>query len=630
MSMSKKNEKREIKQDQLLPEWGFIRFCNEDQANSYAWGRMDISEQFLRAAEKDNLIKPLLQVQGKIRQNDGTEKEGLVNYYSPHQIYLLAELKHNILDEDGNLRAPDTINWYTERPKEQRPRYISWGRGMSFWADNPKKRDEDEDNLWVGAHLLSEYLHSFLELLHSFEQPKEQERYYLPEEKRRYRSNAPILEYDFKPLKDGGKKLLKQYGLDEKKLIILRRNIGQFAEMTDPLAHWYYYIERHPEWKKDLLKGDASLAQELYRLYGLLTGVWEIITKEKSEPIFEFIQQGFPRSQYPYGKPQIEYVHGEDIKALQYAIQQFKKWKQKKANKPFVSDEVVKKIEEVKKQLADYEKRYGDRSYAGSYREIEPEKNLKVDDLDEEAKRYIASILKQIKEQEAGEKDKKDEEKEIWEEKVKNEISMAIMHRLSDLERELRQLFWDISKQFNDRRNTAWQRERDFGNRWWMENRETIKDLSREEQLKLANTERKKIVKEAKDWEARGSDFHRSVSWYADIIFCKSCREKPVRQHSENPSNMWERNRSLICDDCLKNASEQTGVTGVKGGEWHCDYCGKLLYKFAAHNLVSDVLINTANARIRLDYGKMSIAARCPNRSCKRENERTVNWGWVP
>ena len=185
MSMSKKNEKREIKQDQLLPEWGFLRFCNEDRANSYVGGRMEISEQFLRAAEKDNLIKPILRVQGKIRQNDGTEKDGLVNHYSPHQIYLLAELRHNILDEDGNLRAPNTMDWYKERPKEQRPRYIEWGRGHSFWADNPKKRDEDEDNLWVGAHLLSEYLHNFLELLHSFEQPKK-EHYYYPEEKRRY------------------------------------------------------------------------------------------------------------------------------------------------------------------------------------------------------------------------------------------------------------------------------------------------------------------------------------------------------------------------------------------------------------------------------------------------------------
>ena len=51
MSMGKKYEKREVKKDQLLQEWSFIRFCNEDQANTYIGGRMEINEQFLRAAD---------------------------------------------------------------------------------------------------------------------------------------------------------------------------------------------------------------------------------------------------------------------------------------------------------------------------------------------------------------------------------------------------------------------------------------------------------------------------------------------------------------------------------------------------------------------------------------------------
>ncbi|MDP3296840.1 MAG: hypothetical protein Q8N09_04480 [Thermodesulfovibrionia bacterium] len=628
--MRKKNKKREIKKDQLLPEWDFIHFCNDDPANSYG-GRMEINEHFLRAVEKDNLIKPFLQEEGKARQSDGTVKDGLVNYYSPHQIYLLAELQHNILDEDGNLRAPDTVERYKERPKEQRPRYISWGRGSSFWADNPKKRDEDEDNLWVGAHSLSEYLHSFLELLHSFEQPKEQERYYLPEEKRRYLSNAPILEYDFKPLKDSGKKLLKQYGLDEKKLIILRRNIGQFAEMTDPLAHWYYYIERHPEWKKDLLKGDASLAQELYRLYGLMTEVWEIIAKKKSEPIFEFIQQGFPRSQYPYGKPQIEYVHGEDIKALQYAIQQFKKWKRKKANKPFVSDGIIKKTEEIEKELADYDKRYGKydryqsyKSYTGGgfikIREVYEENELKLEDLDEKTKWYVENTLKQIKDA-----------------NIKQEISQAIEHQLWELKRELQEVFWGVSKQFNDRKSAAWRREQNFGNDWWMKNREKIKDLSREEQKKLANTERKKIVKEAKDWEARGSDFHRSVPWYADIVFCKLCREKPVRLHIENTSrNMWQVSPSVICDDCFANINQNSLTADdewwkqTNQAEWKCRKCDKMLYKFAYGNMLSAKTLNSVPVKIEVAYGRATMKAKCPNPKCGETNERLIDWGWLP
>lgn len=616
--MSKKNEKREIKQDQLLPEWGFLRFCNEDPANSYVGGRMEISEQFLRAAERDNLIKPILQVQGKIRQNDGTEKDGLVNHYSPHQIYLLAELQRNILDEDGNLRAPDTVDWYKERPKEQRPRYISWGRGMSFWADNPKKRDEDEDNLWVGAHLLSEYLHNFLEMLHSFDQPKGEERYYLPEERRRYWSNAPILEYDFKPLKEGGKKLLKQYGLDEKKIIILRKNIGQFAEITDPLAHWYYYIERHPEWKKDLLKGDASLAQELYRFYGLLTEVWEIIAKKKSAPIFEFIHQDFPS--HPFWRPKTEYLHGEDTKALQYAIQQFKKWKLKKDSKPFVSDEAIKKISEVEKELADFIKRYGERSYAGNVREINEEDKIKLEDLDEKTKRYVDSVFAQVKEA-----------------KVKEEIANAISHRLDELQRELQGVFWDISKQFSERRSAAWQRIHDWGSRWWYENRDKLNGLSREEQLKLSHAEMKKVKDEAKSWEAKESEFHHTVSWYADLAFCKVCRAKPVRLHIENTSrNMWQVALSVICDDCFANINQNSLTADdewwkqTNQAEWKCRKCDKMLYKFAYGNMLSAKTLNSVPVKIEVAYGRATMKAKCPNPKCGAMNERFIDWGWLP
>ena len=73
MSMSKKNKKREIKKDQLLSERGFIHFCNDDPANSYVGGRMEITEQLLRAAEKDELLKPILQIGEKIRQADGRQ-----------------------------------------------------------------------------------------------------------------------------------------------------------------------------------------------------------------------------------------------------------------------------------------------------------------------------------------------------------------------------------------------------------------------------------------------------------------------------------------------------------------------------------------------------------------------------
>ena len=61
---------------------------------------------------KDDLIKPILQVEEKVRQDDGTEKMQMVNYYSRHQIYLLTELKDNIIDENGYLwGGEEAIGW---------------------------------------------------------------------------------------------------------------------------------------------------------------------------------------------------------------------------------------------------------------------------------------------------------------------------------------------------------------------------------------------------------------------------------------------------------------------------------------------------------------------------------------
>lgn len=635
MSMSKKNEKREIKQDQLLPEWGFLRFCNEDQANSYVGGRMEISEQFLRAAERDNLIKPILQIQGKIRQQDGTEKEGLVNYYSPHQIYLLAELRHNILDEDSNLRAPDTVDWYKERPKEQRPRYISWGRGMSFWAENPKKRDENEDNLWIGAHLLSEYMNTFLELLHSLEPIP---RHLRTEEKQRFWNDASILEYNFEQLKKGGKRLLKNYGLDEKKLITLRHNIGQFAEMTDPLAHWYYYIKRHPEYKKDLLKGDASLAQEIYRLYDLLTEVWEVVTKEKAEPIFEFLHKDFGT---PFYAPKTEYLHGEDIKALKYSVEQFKRWKRKKGNKSFVSDETMKKINAVEKELAEYEKLYGDRNYAGSMRSINEEDAIEFDKLDPRTKRYAEMILKQRE----GHKGVKPSEQEI-----KQEVAHAIMSRLGDLQRELRQIFWDISGQFREKENVAWQ-EINSNNLWMKLARDgKFEGLDHAQQVQLANTERKKIEKVAKDWKEKSGEFHKTVSWFTDLAFCQACRSNPIKLHKENVErDYWNGFIPRICDTCLKTKKLRT----LPAGEYRCGNCGNLLLKFIHTNIINDLIFRqTSEMRIELEYGKIRVEVQCngykqckecekkmatdkesrceTHEGCKEPHIKFMEWGWLP
>lgn len=624
---SAKREMREIKKDQLLSERDFIRFCNENRANSYVGGRMKISEPFLMAAIKSEFVRPLIQLKEKVRQSDSTEKDEMVRYYSPYQIYILAELERNTVGEDGLLYDKNSTG---VKVNGQEIKFVAWGR-MSFSASEKRKTANEDEHF--NPYRILEYLHNFLELLHSLEPIPH---YHRSEEKQRYWSNAPVLEYEFEPLKNGGVKLLKSYGLDEQRLIILRKNIGQFAEMTDPLANWYYYIKRHPEYKKDLLKGDASLAQEIYRLYDLLTEVWEVITKEKSEPIFEFLHKDFST---PFYAPKTEYLHGEDIKALKYSVEQFKKWKRKKGNKAFVSDETIKKLNTLEKELTEYETLYGDRNYAGSMRSIKEEDAIEFDKLDPRTKRSAEMIFNQ---RHKGEKPS--------EQKIKQGVAHAIMSRLGDLQQELRQIFWEISGQFREQENAAWQRVQDWDNRWWWENREKLEGLSREEQLKLSSTERKKVEKVTKDWQEKSKEFHKTVSWFTDLAFCQGCRSNPIKLHKENiERDYWNGFIPRICDNCLKTKKLRT----LPAGEYRCGNCGNLLLKFIHTNIINDLIFRqTSEMRVELEYGKIRVEVQCngykqckkceekmrtdkesrceTHDGCKEPHIKFMEWGWLP
>lgn len=589
MSMSKKDEKLEIKKDQLLPEGSFIRFCNHDEASIHATSRLEIDQRFLRAAERNGFIKPLLKIKESFRQDDGTEKLEVVNYYSPLQIYLVLELVKNIIDDNGYLRSPTHLEWQ----KEKNFRYVSWERGMSLTIDEKRRWERNPKFASENLPLFCDYFHRFLVFIHTLELKPDHIR---DIEELRYFTRLPSVSYNFEPLKDGGLRLLKKYRLDIKTLNLLRKEVARLAVTIDPLEHWYYYIKRHPQFRKDLLKGDAALAQELYRIYDLLTTIVETITGEKSKPLFDFLYSDIT----PWLIQKVNYQHGEDVKALQFAIQQFKEWSKKKENKPFVSNETVEKLNVIEAKIKDYEQRYGDRSYAGSVRIIEREEKINPNDLDEETKKLADTY---------------------------DDVSWAIMDRLRDLQRELQEIFWDISKRLRHRESEWWEKERDFSNYFWMANREKLAKLPREEQLKLSRKELDKIVKRAKEWRQRGEEFANSVSRYADLVFCKVCRKNPVQLHIENNNlNMREVSRAVICDECIKTRK----LRNIESGGWRCPYCGeKLLSKFAVNNILNDLTIHrSSEIKIELEYGKLKIEAECQN--CYKKDSRSVEWGWLP
>ncbi|MGB9726690.1 MAG: hypothetical protein ACPLXB_01175 [Minisyncoccia bacterium] len=602
MSMKNENVKSEIKKEQLLSEQAFINYCNYDEANIHGVriSRLDIDQRFIKAAEKDGFIKPLLKLKELVKREDGNEKLEIVKYYSPFQVYLVLALSKNIIDDDGYLRSPADLEWQ----KEKGFRWVSWGwSGHSLIMDKKRQWSRKMEFATDNLPLFCDYFHRFLTFLHTLELKPEHFREF--EERRQ----LPSLTHNLEPLRNNGLKLLKSYKLDIKILNLLRKSVGDFAVSIDPLEHWYYYIKRHPQFRKDLLKGDAALAQRLYEIYDLLTEIVEIVTGKKSEPLFEFLYQDFPG--YPFLIPQVEYREGEDVKALQFAIQQFKKWKKKKENKPFVTKEIMEKLDAVEKKIKDYEQRYGDRSYAGSVRTIEAEENIKFENLDEETKKDVEDTLRQMREQK-------------MKIELEQEIALAIEHRLFELKRELQGILWDVSGKLRDKENEWWQKGQNFDNVFWMTNREKLAKLPREEQLKLFRKEYDKIVKKAKEWGRRRKEFANSVSRYANLAFCKVCRKNPIQLHIENTNlNMWEVSRTGICDECMRTKKLET----MKPGEWKCS-CGKILYKFVHNNTIALRTENQVDIKLEIAYGKNILEATCPE--CGRKNQRIIEWGWMP
>ena len=93
-----------IRKEHLLHENSFVHYCHRDELDGRKLHER-VTSEFLRAAEKDALIVPLYTEKQKRKQGK-VEEEVDVRFYSPFQIYLVAGLIENDIDEDGFLRDP--------------------------------------------------------------------------------------------------------------------------------------------------------------------------------------------------------------------------------------------------------------------------------------------------------------------------------------------------------------------------------------------------------------------------------------------------------------------------------------------------------------------------------------------
>jgi len=625
--MSTKYENKypfEIKKEQLFPEKSFIDYCKFN----YSRGEKirNIDESFLKAAESDKFLEPLLRVKEKVQEN-GAEKEVLVNYYSPHQIFVIAALSKNQVYE-GKLWVNEDLDFY----KQQGFRMVSWGNsGFSFNIDSAQKGGKILRDINIFDFCRD--FHNFLKFLHNLNQKAD---YYGP--KLRHFTAAPALDFDLSHI---GINMLSDFNLSVPKLILLRRNIAALATQIDPLESWYPYIKKHPRWRKDLLKGDALLAQEIYDVYDLITEIQEKISDEKPESIFKLVYSKY-RDQYLTPMPQ--YVQGTDVKSLSSAANKLEVWMKKSENKSSMDESALLPLELFKKKLKEYEDLYGAVSFiSNGIREVEIEENLKLEDLDPVTRRYVTQVVQQaeidakkskraflslwdddlnekVKRKEITPGKAKEEDRNLF---IKSGIHNAIENRLSELRRELWAIFDIAEKPLRSKVDQAWNTVHDFTNYFWFNRSEELKKLSREAQLKLYDVEYKKTLKDAQFWSDRRDKFG-SLESIMDLLYCSRCRSQPVLMHQGNNDEKISNN--IICDSCLSDLSVEERVAS-RDAEIVCRFCGNLLFKFGHNNILSNLQISGAVMDLRLDYGRLKLSIKCKH--CKEWNEKFLDWGWV-
>lgn len=598
--MSKKQGKpsRYVRLDQLTTKEGFLRICRLDQRTSI---KLDINMEFLEAAENEGFIKSIGNAPGTIKEKDGKSKEVIAPYYSPFQIYIVACLARNKV-VDGKLQSDEDLDYQNDHNM----RLLCWGWGalkmnISLRENNRKYHPEIPD---IYAHC--DDFHKLLTFLHTFEAIEHDFR---DRQKMRMFNDTPSISYDFTSIKGKGSKVLDPFELSVDKLRALRRQVGQLAMQIDPLELWYPYISRHPRLKKDLLKGDAQLAQELYIIQDLIVEVLEILNGTKEPDLLTEIYQNRP---LPMLLEKSEYASGTDLKAMQGAIRNFREWGKSELNIDYLPDGLLSKLDDFEKRLEAFEKKYGDKSYvSGLPRPVEYEEKLGIKDLDPETSKFVEQILKQ--------EDAQDHYRD--QEEMEELVASAISCRLDSLRRELWSIFNEVSEPLQKQINEAWNKVHNFGNFFWVNRDEKFRMSPREEQLKIYRDEEQKLRDEAQSLGMKRDELNEEIVDLR-LIYCHKCRQRPVQIHKESGDQVYY--DTFLCQVCKQKVDE---LSLSKLGEWTCYNCGSLLHKFNYENELVDRLINRVKFRLILEYGRLELTAWCSK--CGKENLRPIDWGWA-
>jgi hypothetical protein len=589
MPKTSEDKKRPILKEQLHSADGFLRYCNIGYNEQTR--RMDITPEFLAAAELEGLIIPILE-------------EKSAKFYSPHHLAMAVALRKNVV-KNGRLESKEQMIWGAGA---QTARMLLWGDslGITVVADTGKSTGTDPSlNDFPRA---SRVFDGFLRLIHSF--PQDPYAYNIQAyRRRRMFTMAPAANYNFSELANNSVATLKAYDLTTEDLIFLRKVIGGLAAQIDPLDEWHEYLSLHPQDRKDKLKGDALIAQEMYLTCEIIADVITIATGSAPLPLMKALHEDDPIK--PFLRQRQEYVGGADTYAMKVCIQKVRDWISTNKDKGLATEPFLAQLTTVESHLDAFIKTYGHMyRLSGVSQEIE----YNTTPLDQ----FDADIQQEVKrDQEAGMNFGISEEDGGG---IGFMITQAIYHKSDSISRELGGVVYSIRDLILTEESKAWQEDQEAGRRL------TPQD------------ERKKLWQAAQAWGSVKDDFALASEDHA-LVYCDVCHEHPITIHNEHYDN--RASDYPICDDCFKKVSSGAlkmsdgDWAKFKGSEWHCDFCRydngqrPILYKFAQRNVISTKGKQQQPLKIVVEYGRVQVEAVCPNPKCGRVQSKMIDWGWV-
>lgn len=463
----------------------FARYCR-DAYTSPGEKIENATTQFIDGIlETDLFLWPLYKMEHA--------KDNVESYFSPFQMFIVAMLRGNVVTEDGSFGDPENvIHNLTPNTK-----FIRWGSRTSYNLDAQKINRQRKSSM-PNILNVSETYHRFILLLHSIG-PNTDYGSYTERTTLRF-TQAPNINYAFKRLEEKPN-LINKYGLAEEDLVLLRYVLGDFAFSIDPMFIWFKYMEKHPRGKKDLLTGDALLAQELYDIAELLGETQKTLTGKQPD---ELLKAVYGKGIFvPYMAPiTAKYLHGNDTDNLQKVTEDFKMWRNESDNEKFVPEGFNEKLDTLVKELGGYVERYGYRSYKSNRVILGPyNEKTAYRDLCKKAKSHIDSFREHLKRS----------NRKVTEEEMASEISFAIERALDDLNRR----FWDV---FNEVGNEI--------------DREVSKIEHEDELAKIHDAssllKKGEIQEHLKNVRNLRDSFNSEILYATGYIVCNRCRKNRV------------------------------------------------------------------------------------------------------